>query len=83
MLAKDLALKYLPAPAIKQVRAVKSYMAVCFFRPYQSRHNYAGYELAVHITDRTGKLWYDHELGRAARTYAVEKDQAQAWSEGV
>jgi hypothetical protein len=40
MTAKALALKYLPSPAIKQLRTVKSYLAVCFFRPYEARHNY-------------------------------------------
>lgn len=61
MTAKSLALKYLPAPAIRHLRGVKSYMAVCFFRPYEARHNYAGFDLSVHITDRTGQLWYDHD----------------------
>jgi len=59
--AKDLALKYLPAPAIKQLRAVKSYLAVCLFREYETKHNYAGFDLTLHITDRTGQLWYDHD----------------------
>jgi hypothetical protein len=45
MTAKALALKYLPSPAIKQLRTVKSYLAVCFFRPYEARHNYAKYDL--------------------------------------
>ena len=61
MTAKALALKYLPSRAIKQLRTVKSYLAVCFFRPYEARHKYAGFDLTVHITDRTGRLWYDHD----------------------
>jgi FkbM family methyltransferase len=61
MTAKTLALKYLPAPAVRRLRGVKSYLATCFFRPYEARHNYAGYDLSVHITDRTGRLWYDHD----------------------
>ena len=61
MAAKDLALKYLPAPAIRQLRAAKSYLAVCFFRPYAARHNYGGFDLTIHITDRVGRLWYDHD----------------------
>jgi FkbM family methyltransferase len=61
MTPKALALKYLPAPTIRRLRGMKSYLAVCFFRPYEARHNYAGFDLSVHITDRTGRLWYDHD----------------------
>jgi len=61
MTAKALALKYLPAPAVEHLRSMKSYLAVCFFHPYEARHNYAGFDLNVHITDRTGRLWYDHD----------------------
>lgn len=59
--AKTLALRYLPPPAIEHLRGVKSYLAVCLFRPYDARHNYAGFDLVVHISDRTGRLWYDHD----------------------
>jgi FkbM family methyltransferase len=61
MTAKALALKCLPAPAIRHLRRVKSYVAVCFFHPYVARHQYAGFDLNIHITDRTGRLWYDHD----------------------
>jgi FkbM family methyltransferase len=61
MTAKALALKYLPTPAIKHLRDLKSYLAVCLFHPYEARHKYAGFDLNIHITDRTGRLWYDHD----------------------
>jgi FkbM family methyltransferase len=61
MSAKDIALKYLPAPAVRQLKAAKSYLAVCLFRPYKVRHNFGGFDLTVHITDRTGKTWYDND----------------------
>jgi FkbM family methyltransferase len=61
MTTKALALKYLPAPAIRHLRGVKSYLATCLFRPYEARHKYAGFDLSVHIADRTGRLWYDHD----------------------
>jgi FkbM family methyltransferase len=61
MTAKTVALKFLPAPAIRHLRRVKSYLATCWFVPYEARHNYAGYDLSVHITDRTGRSWYDHD----------------------
>ncbi len=61
MTVRAKALKYLPAAAIKQLRAVKSYLAVCLFKPYEARHNYEGFDLSLHITDRTGQSWYDHD----------------------
>jgi FkbM family methyltransferase len=61
MSAKSLALRYIPASTINQLRRVKSNLAVRFFRPYVTTHNYAGYALTLHITDRVGRLWYDHD----------------------
>ena len=61
MNARALAFRYMPSFVISQVKAVKSFLAVQFFRPYAARHNYAGFDLTIHITDRTGRLWYDHD----------------------
>lgn len=61
MTARALALKYLPPSTLNQLRHVKSYLAVGFFRPYLATHTYAGFDLTLHITDRVGKQWYDHD----------------------
>jgi FkbM family methyltransferase len=58
---KTFGLKHLPPFVVSQVRAVKSSLALSFFRPYVARHNYAGFDLSLYITDRIGRLWYDHD----------------------
>jgi FkbM family methyltransferase len=61
MTARALAFRYTPSFVISQVKALKASLAVVFFRPYVARHNYAGFDLTIHITDRTGRSWYDHD----------------------
>jgi FkbM family methyltransferase len=40
---------------------MKSRFAVRFFQPFMATHNYAGFDLTIHVTDRVGKLWYDND----------------------
>lgn len=61
MAAKDKVLQHLPSSLARQLRAAKSRLAVALFRPYQARHKYAGFDLAVNITDRVGRSWYDRD----------------------
>jgi FkbM family methyltransferase len=61
MSARAVALRYLPSFVISQVKAVKASIALSFFKPYLAKHNYAGFDLTLHITDRVGRLWYDHD----------------------
>jgi len=59
--ARAVALKYLPSFVISQVKAAKASLALSFFQPHIGRHNYAGFDLNIHITDRVGRQWYDHD----------------------
>jgi FkbM family methyltransferase len=62
MNAKALALKYAPSFLIGEVKAIKASFATRFFRPYAARHQYAGFDFTVHITDRVAQQWYDRDL---------------------
>jgi hypothetical protein len=61
MSARAIALRYMPSFVISQVKAMKASLALSFFQPHIARHNYAGFDLNIHITDRVGRQWYDHD----------------------
>jgi len=83
MTARALALKYLPPSTLNQLRHVKSYLAVGFFRPYLATHTYAGSISTLHITDQVGKQWYDHDWEELPEHTLLKDTQTPTWSQGV
>jgi FkbM family methyltransferase len=73
MNARAFAFKYAPSFLIGEVKAIKASFATRFFRPYAARHQYAGFDFTLHITDRIAQQWYDHDWEELAEHALLRK----------